>query len=63
MREQGALMFGESAATYVYRSILYPFHPYYSLLYEINSSNGISKFIFDPGVHRLYWTPKPLSTP
>ncbi|KRY56877.1 hypothetical protein T03_14828 [Trichinella britovi] len=22
------------------------------ILYEINSSNGISKFIFDPGVHR-----------
>ncbi|KRZ88916.1 hypothetical protein T08_15849 [Trichinella sp. T8] len=26
-------------------------------------SDGISKFIFDPGVHRPHSTPKPLSTP
>ncbi|KRZ16735.1 hypothetical protein T11_9172, partial [Trichinella zimbabwensis] len=33
------------------------------VLHEINSSDGISKFIFDPEVHRLPFDPKPLSTP
>ncbi|KRX50968.1 hypothetical protein T05_4996 [Trichinella murrelli] len=33
------------------------------VLDEINYSDGISKFIFDPGVHRPPFDPKPLSTP
>ncbi|KRZ86665.1 hypothetical protein T08_7366 [Trichinella sp. T8] len=33
------------------------------VLDEMDYSDGISKFIFDPGVHRPHSTPKPLSTP